>query len=633
MLLEDLINGQLSELLRQFELNAVPEQRRGRKRPDIYIAFENAAVTIEAEIDRDSGARSRAIHEAKERLDQGIASVSVALLYDVATAQLEFGQLKNALPTATFTWQVFPGAESWQTGNIEQLVSVVRQAPNSAEININYVALQLTQALDATVEMLPPTVHWALAQRLNLPRDDKSKRRRKATYEVAAKRAMLTLATAIMFHSRLDQTFRDRKPDDWTGDWPPRRALSAAHSPTLISDFTSSWNLILELDYKPIFTAALSVLAEMDPNPMTVSALQKTAQVAVKIMEHSGIVRHDVLGRIFHRVLETARYDGSFYTTSAAATLLANLALTEGTCDWSDDDAVSKLRVVDPACGTGTLLMAAAERIRDLRSSAEPDATRDTDIEKVIALTVVEDMLYGYDTNLTAVHLAATTLGMLSPSTEFRSMNIHRARLDVVNGNAYLGSLEFLRGQARLASWPTPSQHIEPDQQQSKDDEVSPPPMDLVIMNPPFTRDSLRYDQFNQREETALKNSEKELLATLPDHERRAARLSGMANAFIVLGKYLIKPGSGTLACVLPATVATNPAAFHTRTLLAKKFHIRYIVVPHDATRSYFSENTGIVEMLLVADAKTDKNSELPTQIIKLRSNPGAPRRIDFSRL
>ena len=234
-------------------------------------------------------------------------------------------------------------------------------------------------------------------------------------------------------------------------------------------------------------------------------------------------------------------------------------------------------------------------------------------------------MLYGYDTNLTAAHLAATTLGMLSPSTEFRSMNIHQARLDVVRGNAYLGSLEFLRGQARLASWPTPSQHIEPDLQQSRDDDVNPPPMDLVIMNPPFTRDSLRYDQFTKRQETALKNSEKELLATLSEHDRRAARLSGMANAFIVLGKHLIKPESGMLACVLPATMATNPAAFHTRTLLAKKFHIRYIVVPHDGNRSYFSENTGIVEMLLVADAKTDQNRDLPTRIIKLRSNPNTP--------
>ena len=57
---------------------------------------------------------------------------------------------------------------------------------------------------------------------------------------------------------------------------------------------------------------------------------------------------------------------GSFYTTTAAATLLANLAIREDLCDWADPHAIARLRITDPACGTGTLLMAAAERIRDL---------------------------------------------------------------------------------------------------------------------------------------------------------------------------------------------------------------------------------------------------------------------------
>ena len=65
-------------------------------------------------------------------------------------------------------------------------------------------------------------------------------------------------------------------------------------------------------------------------------------------------------------MLDTARYDGSFYTTTTAATLLATLAITEDLCDWNDPAAIGRLRITDPACGTGTLLMAAAERIREL---------------------------------------------------------------------------------------------------------------------------------------------------------------------------------------------------------------------------------------------------------------------------
>ena len=132
-------------------------------------------------------------------------------------------------------------------------------------------------------------------------------------------------------------------------------------------------------------------------------------------------LRHDLLGRIFHTVLDTARYDGSFYTTTAAATLLATLAIPEDLCDWNDADAISKLRITDPACGTGTLLMAAAERIHDLA----PASLDDSDL----AQALIERVLTGYDVNLTATHMAATTLGLLSPTTRFHNMKIGRAFL------------------------------------------------------------------------------------------------------------------------------------------------------------------------------------------------------------
>ena len=236
-------------------------------------------------------------------------------------------------------------------------------------------------------------------------------------------------------------------------------------------------------------------------------------------------LRHDLLGRIFHRVLDTARYDGSFYTSTAAAVLLATLALREQDADWSDPNAVATLRICDPACGTGTLLMAAAERIRDLRNAA---GRGDPEDEEALGLLLVEDVLWGYDVNLTATHMAACTLGMLSPATRFNRMNIHRALLGVFDGVPYLGSLDFLSGQARLAAWPSVTQQVESEQGTAE----PPPPMDLVIMNPPFTRDSLRHDQFNRRDEEAIKRREKEIVRKQADlHGRQAAR------AFLAPGK------------------------------------------------------------------------------------------------
>ena len=122
------------------------------------------------------------------------------------------------------------------------------------------------------------------------------------------------------------------------------------------------------------------------------------------ISEEVAGLRHDLLGRIFHRVLDTARYDGSFYTSTAAAVLLASLALREQDADWGDPNAVAALRICDPSCGTGTLLMAAAERIRDLRNAAGRGTPED---EETLGLALVEDVLWGYDSNLTATHMAA----------------------------------------------------------------------------------------------------------------------------------------------------------------------------------------------------------------------------------
>ena len=119
-----------------------------------------------------------------------------------------------------------------------------------------------------------------------------------------------------------------------------------------------------------------------------------------------------------------------------------------------------------------------------------------------------------------------------------------------------------------------------------------PPPMDLVIMNPPFTRDSLRHDQFSHADESAIKKREKEILSGQP--YRQAARLSGSANAFMVLADRMMREDGGTLAVVLPTVMATNPAASETRRYLAERFHIDTIVSSHDPARIFLSENTSI---------------------------------------
>ena len=283
--------------------------------------------------------------------------------------------------------------------------------------------------------------------------------------------------------------------------------------------------------------------------------------------------------------------------------------------DWSDPKAVAGLRVCDPSCGTGTLLMAAAERIRDLRNAAAQGVPEGED---ALDLALVEEVLWGYDSNLTATHMAAATVGMLSPATQFGHINIHRVRLGVFSDVPYVGSLEFLTGQARLAEWPDFAERVEGDAAAPL-----PPAMDLVIMNPPFTRDSLRYDQFSVAEERAIKGRETELIKGHP--HRNAARQHSSGGAFILLAERILEQEEGTLALVLPSVVPTTAGNLALRQFLAQRFHVETIVSTHDPDRIYFSENTKIGEVLIICRRQQGDGPKPPTRVFNLARNPVTP--------
>ncbi len=607
---EEFQNRALALLLTERGVRADFEQRGGRKRMDIVAEVEGLRVVLEAETGFHR--KAQAIKDADARLRQKLATVVFAVCYPV-------GVTEGNLAEATLAWTVrvkagVPSGE-WSTGDINQLAQAVQQAPRSLS-GADVAAQLLSDGLDAIVQRLKTPVRQALARTLDLPATRPGGGEQSDGYFVAAKRGMLVVATAMLFQHRLQGYLPPQRPDGYHGDWLPASATGCTEQGAVINAFREAWRGILAVDYRPVFETGRAALAVLSADPDTGQAVRSLAEVVARVSERVTGLRHDLLGRIFHRVLDTARYDGSFYTSTAAAVLLASLALRPDDVDWSDPNAVAALRICDPACGTGTLLMAAAERIRDLRSAA---GRADQDDEEALGLLLVEDVLWGYDVNLTATHMAASTLGMLSPTTRFNRMNIHRALLGVFDGATYLGSLDFLSGQARLAAWPSATQQVESEQGMVE----PPPPMDLVIMNPPFTRDSLRHDQFSRADEQAIKRREKEIMEGQP--YREAARLSGSANAFMVLGDKILREGGGTLAVVLPTVMATNPAASQTRKYLAQRFHIDTIISSHDPDRIFFSENTSIGEILLICRRWKDAGPKPPTRVVNLARNPATP--------
>ncbi len=622
---EHTLNVWTAELLRDLHgLDAKQERKQAdRKRIDIEIRVGPVKIAFEAEQGQTTAKKREAISDADKRLKQKNADCAIAVCYPDDIFE------KQQIPDSRMLWTIrAPNNQvpykdvSWTEANLNELASVIQFAPMQLG-NPDLAAAGLSASLDRAIGRLSESQKREIARALDLPQSKKATRlagQSPSRWNHAAKRAMLVIATAVMFHSRLDAhraalkpKYDNRQTDKtlFSGEWPPAMAQQCVKHADPIGALYDAWELWLAVDYKPIFSTAQTALNGCPHDSAFTAAIREVGEASLALTRDIAGLRHDLLGRIFHTVLDTARYDGSFYTTTAAATLLASLAITDDMCDWNDIDAISKLRITDPACGTGTLLMAAAERIHELAPATRDDAA--------LGQALIENVLAGYDVNLTATHMAATTLGLLSPTTRFQNMKIGRAFLGVDRaGKAHLGSLEFLEAQPMMMPWPGMAQSV--SQVDDGSEMAQPDPSDLVIMNPPFTRDSLRHDQFSKTDESKLKAREKRLFANSTVH------LSHNGGAFLYLANFLTKGEWGTIAAVLPLVGATNYSTAEIRKWLAQRHHIDTVVTSHDPDHIYFSENTSIGEMLLICRRWNAENGEKPpTRIVNLAVNPATP--------
>ena len=604
------LNVELARQLQALGLNAHDEDRYGAKRHDVHVIVDNVPVVLEAEIDSKSGA----IKDADRRLAQKHTSLAFAISYEAGTQSIDENTLmrwtlRSRDVSSDKVREGAPAVAQWSPpGTVRELAEDVLLAPREID-NADMAAGMLLVALEQAAQSIPPDSRRALATELNLP-EPKSDRQseRDSDYLKRTKRAMLVLATSMLFQHRLGHIPGWRDPDICADDDDP------------ITAFRTVWNFILDVDYQPVFETAQVALAAL-PNTVDANRIVSELALAVgRVARKTTGMRHDLLGRVFHRVLDTARYDGSFYTSSAAATLLAALALPRSLKPRWTHDGIDAMRVCDPACGTGTLLMAAAERLNQLKRG---DTELDAELDDLLAASLVEHVIYGYDTNLTATHMAASTLGMLHPKAEFARIHVNQTPFGVFDDPdqtggkvARVGSLEFLHGDGMLLNpWPS-ARNVGAGTWS----EETPPPMDLVIMNPPFTRDSLRHDQMGPEAEAMMKEREGLLLGD----DRQTASLRSSSSMFVVLGSKLISD-DGKVATILPCTNITGPEGLLLRQYLAGSHHIEAVVSSHDPHRIYFSENTNIGEVLIIARRWTGEGEKPPTRFVNLARNPRTP--------
>lgn len=390
------------------------------------------------------------------------------------------------------------------------------------------------------------------------------------------------------------------------------------------------WARILEYNYWPIFAIARKVLTDI-PTVEAQSVISSLTELAEYLALAGLTSAGDMTGQMFGKLIADRKFLATFYTRSESAHLLAELAVERLTTNWCDENQVKELRVADLACGTGTLLTAAYQRIMSRLRRCESINDR------LLHPHMIENVLVGADIMPAAVHLTATLLSSVYPRVTFGDTRIALmpyGKEDINGEHVQIGSLELLDDNFafRLGSDIFAAEAggaISGNSKGKSRGPIANSEADLVIMNPPFTRTTGQEAESvgipnpafagfgnNEAEQQAMSKRLNKLSRKL---ETKAGHgNAGLGSSFLDLAHIKTKPGS-VIAFVLPFTAVGGKDWSSARQLLANHYtNITIIsIATTGSTDRAFSADTGIAEILIVAtrtetNPATNQNNKKP---------------------
>ena len=596
-------------------------------RPDILVITPGAApVVVEAEFEPAHSVES----EAKDRLGLEVASnrrvieAVIALRYPEHVK--EAYDLRAALSAARLSYCVFTEeaggtsrfpSSGWLEGSVEDLADMVRlvSVPQRA---VDAATNALQEGIDRAAGLLDelndtkPGITLAIANLLGMTNVPQTRRM-----------ACAIIANALVFHENI------------AGMHPGIRPLARVCGPSVVNPqarVLAAWDTILGINYWAIFAIAKDILESVDSQDAA-RILRQLSYTAQSVNAAGVDNAHDLTGRIFQRLIADRKYLATFYTLPASAALLARLAVAkmEGV-DWSDAEAIGRLRIGDFACGTGALLSAVYEQVgaRHERAGGDPAA---------LHRAMMEEVLYGCDVMPSAVHITGSTLSGVEPSEVFEKSRLYTMPYGrQADGTVAIGSLELLQSSSVLTLFNTSDPAMrtgsvgEETATQVRAD-IPDEGFDLVIMNPPFTSNTKHRDaedgvlnaafaafESSEDDQQAMSSRMKGLVAATCYHGH-----AGLASAFAALASKKLRP-SGVLALVLPFTTINGSSWKKFRELITRQFtDVTVFSIAANGYDMSFSSDTDMAECLVIGrkigrDVKPKSKSR--GTFISLRSKP-----------
>jgi len=664
LVFEPKLNIFLSELLNQMGVISNAEYlNKGRR--DIVIYYQNLQIVLEG-----SYFQQDAEKDARKRIEQLACDVAVAICYPKIFHQnLSSKKIKEQLKTCSrFLVKIIISEDlsetlfqfflkkkitakpvtDWQECNLNSLASLIR------EVGQFLITEEHMKEIEQEVDNFIREFVNCLCQH------NQSNIIAKNLYNILynlygfsigdplkIKEAIFAQSgLAILLSSIYYETIR------YAHNLQPLRWLKDSKGPQLALEVATED--ILKINYEPIFDTTKLVLPLLPP---MAQLFAKLIDLASKIASKRSLLRKDIAGRIYHKIVgdwSIKKGLATFYTQIPAAYLLLYLA----------EPVLSK--ICDFACGSGTLLTAAYSatnhhyRFSLLKKGIEKEPK---EIEREFHTNFISSC-YGFDVLNYATQITALNLAFHSPELPVNDFHLYPIPLgykedfDLVS----LGSLEIVKefntssltlGMIQKSITKTGVREKTKVSLKEILSHLNSP--NLIAMNPPFTRATGRggkkggglfgfipdknirgaifkdYKNLRKKVLEDLKEIGKRILIDtdlqnlLNEREFQPYANIGQAGEgllFLYLAHVKVREG-GKICFVLPKSLLNGVSWFLARCLLIANYHIEYIVISYDAQDGYnFSESTSLSECLLIA-RKTKKHTENEkTNFIILLSKP-----------
>lgn len=509
----------------------------------------------------------------------------------------------------------YPGS-GWLSGSLADLMVAAEKVSVPAS-NVAKCAAKLSKSSSVVGEIISGLNEGKrndIARALNQPPSSQ-------TWKMAA----LILTNAMVFYDDIASTHPKMRLDSID-------QMRNRDGIITVETLRKAWRKVLDTNYYPIFNVALKML---EPASMRIAGriIEALVDVTDYIKAHNLSRSSDLHGLALQKVINDRERLATYYTLPESAELMATLVLPRPDDGlWKSKKSLLGLRIADLACGTGLLLTSAYRQIiaRHEARGGSGAALHEQFMRQCIS---------GLDILPIAAHMTVSSLAGLFPNRLIRHTNIHHmpiGRWGPDRSEYRLGSLDLIDDR-NSTLFESSMQVTGSGETGSTHHGITDGSVDLIVMNPPFTKAGKR-----------KKNPDGGVDAVAPyaafgisdDDQKKMGKIAikkfdglcghghaGLGSYFVAVCDKKIRPG-GTMALILPSTLATGWSWSKVRELLRNRYDITVLSIANERMGRLdgaFSSDTGMLEVMLVARKRAEGDKPAPQRFVTLYDRPLTP--------